>query len=244
MQTFKNIFVVLFLFTFLMLFIGCSGSYIADRYEFSPYSPTESKQTKENITIERVDLKEIPAELKMVVQGCNASGQLLVDGEQKPYMVDEFILPKNGLVEKLLITNNTDHVIRLNNTVMVAFDPAGNKFPDHVRNEIVAQLYQTRSCPSTQQLTNRINTTKFFDRNTELLPNMTTAGFIYYIPQDWRIPGTWKLTIYDFPVETEASGVVKRTIAFDFRTVIKKFRDTFTTAFGKEPERISTEEVK
>jgi len=52
------------------------------------------------------------------------------------------------------------------------------------------------------------------------------------------------LTIYDFPVETEASGVVKKTIAFDFRTVVKQFRDTFKKEFLGQPERISTEEVK
>ncbi|MHB1685950.1 MAG: hypothetical protein ACYCVH_01010 [Ignavibacteriaceae bacterium] len=234
------------LFLFLLFgFVGCGAStYTTDRYEFSPYSPTESKQTKENITIERVDLKKMPAELTMVVQGCNASGQLLVNNLNQPYMVDEYIVPKNGLLEKLLITNNTNHVIRFNNTVMVAFDPAGNQYPIMSKDEIKAQLQQERPCPSTNQLINKLNTIKFFDRNTELLPNMTTAGFIYYMPQDMRIPGTWKLTIYDFPVETDASGVVKKTIAFDFRSVEKKFKDTYKKEFLGQPERISTEEVK
>jgi len=245
MKIFNNIFVVLFLFTFSLLFIGCGAStYTSDRFEFTPYSSTEAKQTKENITIERVDLKEIPAEFKMVVQGCNAAGQTLVNSDNTPYMVNELVIPKKGLLEKLLITNNTNHVIRLNNTVMVAFDPSGNQYPIMSKDEIKAQLQQERYCPSTNQLINRLTTIKFFDRNTELLPNMTTAGFIYYIPQDWKIPGTWKLTIYDFPVETEASGVVKKTIAFDFRTVVKQFRDTFKKEFLGQPERISTEEVK
>jgi hypothetical protein len=239
-----NILAVLFLFSF-SFFLGCGPTtYTTDRYEFSKYTPTESKQTKDNITIERVDLKEIPVEFKMVVQGCNAQGQSLVDNENKPYMVEEFIIPKNGLLEKLLITNNTDHVIRLSNTVIVAFDPSGNQYQVLSKDEIKAQLQLGRACPSTNQLINRLSTVKFFDRNTELLPNMTTAGFLYYMPQDWHIPGTWKLTIYDFPVETEASGVVKKTISFDFRTVLKKYKDTYKKEFMGNAQLLSSEEVQ
>ena len=245
MKTFIRFFLALFSISSLIVITGCGPStYTLERYGFDPYSPTEAKQTKENITIERVDLKEIPPEFKMVVQGCNAAGQTLVNQDNTPYMVNELVLPKNGLLEKLLITNNTDHVIRLNNTVMVAFDPAGNQYPTLTKDEIKAQLQSERYCSSTNQLINRINTIKFFDRNTELLPNMTTSGYIYVIPQDWKIPGIWKLSIYDFPVETEASGVVKKTIAFEFRSVCKKYIDTYKKEFMGQPQLLSSEEVK
>ncbi|KAF0152904.1 MAG: hypothetical protein FD143_832 [Ignavibacteria bacterium] len=234
----------LFIFS-ISVFVGCGAStYTSERYELAPYSSEESKQTKDNITIERVPLNEIPEEFKALVQGCNASGQLLVKSGNEPHMVYEYALPRGGYLEKLHITNNTGHVIRLNNSVIVAFDPANNQYPIKTKEEIKALLQQERPCPSTSQLESRITTLKFFERNTELLPNMTTTGYIYYKPQDWRIPGTWKLSIFDFPVETEASGVVKKAITFEMRSVVKKYIDTYKVEFMKQPEKVSSEEVK
>jgi len=244
MKSFNKYLFVSFLLTFCLINLGCGPSiYTNERYTFDQYSPTESKQTKENITIERVALKQMPVEFKMVVQGCDQDGQASFD-YGNPIMVESYVLPQNGLLEKILITNNTGNVIRFNNTVMVAFDPAGNQYPIMTKDEIKAQLQIERPCGSTLQLLNRLNTIKFFDRNTELLPNMTTAGFIYYIPQSWQIPGIWKLAIYDFPVETEASGIVKKAVSFDFRTVTKKFIDTYQKEPFNTPELISTEEVQ
>lgn len=244
----KNIIRFIMLITFTLsatIFVGCGATtYTSTRYELSAYSPNESKQTKDNITIERVPLNEIPEEFKAVVQDCNSSGQLLVGYNKEPRMVNEYALPSGGYLEKLNITNNTGHIIRLSNTIFVAFDPANNQYPIKTKDEIKALLQQERPCSSTKVLENRISTLKFLDRNTELLPNLTITGYIWYKPQDSKIPGTWKLSIFDFPVDTEPSGAVKKTVAFEFRSVVKKFIDTYKKEFMGQPEKISSEEVQ
>jgi hypothetical protein len=76
-------------------------------------------------------------------------------------MKKELALPKGAMIEKIAITNNTGHVVRLNTTVIAAFDPAGNQYDMLSKQEIASYLMQERPCPNTRQLANQLNLVKF-----------------------------------------------------------------------------------
>ena len=228
------------------ILVGCGPTtFTRTRIAFEPYAQDENKKTDFGITIERYDLDKIPAEFYTTIQDCNpANGKLYIDSYGEPVMKKELALPKNAMVEKIAITNNTGHVVRLNTTVITAFDPADNQYNTLSKQEIASYLMQERPCPNTKQLANQLNLVKLIDRNTELLPNRTTTGYLVYKPYDPSIPGVWKLSFYELPVETNAAGIPTKTVNFNFRSVCKKYTDTYRreNAFAT-PLKISTEEL-
>jgi hypothetical protein len=231
-----------------LMSIGCAGpsTFTRTRIAWEPYSQNESKQTNSGITIERYDLKELPPEFYATIQDCDPKdGKLYIDSFQEPVMKKIAALPKNSVLEKIAITNNTGHIVRLNTTVITAFDPADNQYDILTREQIASYLMQERPCSNTSQLANQLNLVKFIDRNTELLPNRTTTGDMVYKAQDVTIPGVWKLTFYELPVETNSAGAPTKTINFDFRTVCKKYQDTYRrdSTFA-DAVKVSTEEIK
>jgi hypothetical protein len=227
--------------------IGCGPTTFArTRIAFEPYSNDLNKKSDSGITIERYDLKGIPPEFYATVQSCDPTdGKLYVDGYGKPLMKKEAALPIGAMIDKIAITNNTGHVLRLNTTVITAFDPADNQYNTLSKEEIAAYLMQERPCPNTPELANQLNLVKLISRNTELLPNRTTTGYLVYKPHDVSIPGIWKLSFYELPVETNAAGIPTKTVNFEFRSLCKKYQDTYRrdSAFAT-PVKISTQEIQ
>ena len=204
------------------------------------------KQTKENLTIERPYLEEVPPEFSAVVQKCQVeTGKMFVDAAGKPVMEKAFVVPAKSALEKISITNNTDHVVRLNSAVITYFDPADNQYNSLTKDEIKSYVQQERPCLSTNALLNQLSTIKMIDRNTELLPNRTYTGYLIFMPRDLNIAGTWKFSMYEIPVETDAAGKVTKTVQFDFRDELKKYRTTYRRENALAPAVVvSKEEMK
>ncbi|MFV9645594.1 MAG: hypothetical protein ACNYWU_07230 [Desulfobacterales bacterium] len=229
------------------LLVGCGGptTFTRIRSGFEPFAGDENKKTDSGITIERYDLNEIPPEFYATVQDCDPKdGKLYVNNRREPVMKKQIALPNHSMVEKIAITNNTGHVVRLNSTVITAFDPADNRYDTLSKEEIASYLQQERPCPNTPQLANQLNLVKLISRNTELLPNRTTTGYLVYKPHDTSMPGVWKLSFYELPVEANAAGIPTKTVNFDFRSVCKKYEDTYRreSTFAT-PVKISTKEI-
>ncbi|MBW6492935.1 MAG: hypothetical protein K0B15_17265 [Lentimicrobium sp.] len=232
--------------TLVFTLVGCGPTtFTRMRIDYEPYSNDDGKKSESGITIERYDLKEVPPEFYATVQACDPTdGRLYVDRNHKPVMKKEIALPKLGMIDKIAITNNTGHVVRLNSTIITAFDPADNQYDTLSKEEIASYLMQERPCHSTNILASQLNLVKLINRNTELLPNRTTIGYLIYKPQDVSMPGIWKLSFYELPVETNAAGIPTKTVNFDFRSVCKKYEDTYRreNAFDA-PIKISTREI-
>ncbi|NOZ69268.1 MAG: hypothetical protein GXP46_08530 [Deferribacteres bacterium] len=226
---------------------GCGPvTFTRVRVDYQPYALDENKQTKEGITIERHFLKSLPPEFIAKAQKCDpATGGVSVGANGKPVMEETSLLPKGAMIDKFSITNNTGHIIRLNSTVIAVFDPADNQFRTLSKEEIFSYLMQERPCQSTRRLQGRLNIIKLISRNTELLPGRTTTGYLVYKPYDKNIPGVWKLSFYELPVKTNAAGVVTKTVNFEFRSVARKFLDTYKWEnILSKPVRISSEEIR
>ncbi|MFW6053908.1 MAG: hypothetical protein ACOC9J_03765, partial [Persicimonas sp.] len=138
------------------------------RTEITPYNESEFKTSKNGITVEYSDINSelvqtgLPTELKMRVQACDNQMQPMVDQNGKPVMENLGLVGfRHGEgIYKLKITNNTDHVIRLNRAVIRLFDPAGNQYEPSTVDELVATVQQNRPCPTTSQLIARLKTVK------------------------------------------------------------------------------------
>lgn len=237
---------VFFFVVVLTAIVGCGPTtFTRTRIAFEPYADDSNKKSDSGITIERHELNEIPPEFYATVQSCDPTdGKLYVDSSGKPVMEKELAVPVGAIIEKIAITNNTGHVVRLNTTVITAFDPADNRYNSLTKEEIASYLMQARPCPNTRQLANQLNLIKLISRNTELLPNRTTTGYIVYKPHDVSMPGIWKLSFYELPVKTNAAGIPTKTVNFEFRTLCKKYQDTYRreNAFAT-PVKISTQEI-
>jgi hypothetical protein len=218
-----------------ILMVSCAQNFTKERYVWMPYNKTDNKQTKERITIERHDLNALPAEFYIANRKDRYSGSDL------PIIL---LVPQNALIEKISITNNTGHVIRMGNTVFRGFDPAGNQYETISKEELHSIVYSQLTPDQKPEqsypiITSSIKTIKIIDRNTELLPDYTTTGYILYVPENFKMTGTWKLAIYEFPVETDDSGRATKTINFTFRSISKKYIDQYESG-----ELVKSVEVK
>lgn len=235
--------------------IGCGPSiYTKVRFEYSTLDSSKAIQADGGITVERVSQNPVqPPEIFFAnVQKCDPqTGRLIVEpqvlGGPQPVMEKVSILPEGCMLEKINITNKTGHVVRLNTAVISAFDPANNSFPMLTKEEISAKLFSSLGLCNTNtgaQLVNQLNMVKLLDKNTELLPDRTETKYLIYQPQSLQLPGVWKLTLYDVPVETSPAGQVTKTVNFSLESVCKQFKDTYKQEPFKKPVLTGTEEVK
>jgi len=219
----------------IILMVSCARNFTKERYVWMPYSKSENVQTKSKITVERHDMNVLPPDFYINNRKDRQSGTAL------PAIL---LAPQNALVEKISITNNTGHVIRMGNTVFRGFDPAGNQYETISKEELKAIVFSQLTPDQKPEqsypiINSSLRSIKMIDRNTELLPNYTTTGFIIYIPDNVNMVGTWKLSIYEFPVRTDESGRATKTIDFTFRTISKKYVDKYESG-----ELVKSIEVK
>lgn len=230
--------------------VGCGPvTFTQTRMSWVPGSPEEKKQTKEGITIESQTLYEWPADFYQSVQDCNGPNLSYSRPTKRragePIMVTQSILPAGAFLVQLNITNDTDHVIRMGNTAIALFDPADTQYEALGKDELIRYRMQERPCSSTNNLVMGIQTLKIIGANTELLPQRATKGYLVFIVAKKDLPGAWKSTIYDLPVETDAAGRPTKTVRFEFKSWAKKYIDTYRreSAFAT-PVKLSTQEVE
>ncbi len=230
--------------SFIFILSACGPRvFTRTKMEHEPYKEKETSQTKSGITIENngsIDWTIFTHKL----QKCDPeTGKMIVNSYGDPVMEKRYILPEEVYVDKLSITNNLDHVVRLNKTVFSLFDPADNRYNAQNKDSLCAALKTERPCPNTSQLCNQLSRIKMLTKNTELLPKRTEALYLIFTPQDTDIPGIWELTLYDIPVEVDDAGRPIETVNFKFRTEAKRFRVKYRQEFGAQPEVIKKEEI-
>ena len=74
---------------------------------------------------------------------------------------------------------------------------------------------------------------------------MTFTGFMVFAPPSLKIPGTWKLALYDVPVATDPAGKPTKTTRFELRSVMKKMVDTYRQASPfSQPKLVRSKEAR
>lgn len=219
-------------------------TYMQTRTAYKPYAEGESRQEKEGIIAELKHAKDFPAPFFATVQGCNQYGQLLIDGNRNPVLEQVSFARPGQFWELMALTNQTDHVVRLNTVAIRVFDPGGNQLEPLSKDDLGARLLGERPCSSSQQALNQFRAIKVFDRNMEIVPGTTTEFWVAFQPPATDMPGVWKYAIYDVPVKVDQAGRTTKTTHFEMRVVATKFIDTYTrdSPFA-QPRLIGTKEV-
>lgn len=223
----------------------------AMRMGYKPYDVKEYRQTKDGLTVENKELKELPSQFFANGQACNDQGvpvfkaDLAGKATNEPEIQKFSFLAPGQQVYQVAITNENENVVRLNSAVIRLFDPAGNALEPVSKEDAVSELIARRPCASTNVAVAQFKTIKFLDRNVELLPKMTWTGWLVFQPASNAMPGIWKLALYDLPTQTDPAGNVTRRTRFELRTVSTKYIDTYVRAGPFEPEKLTkSEEAK
>ena len=235
---------ILFLFSFYLTACGPT-TFKRTMYDYKPYNKNKTEQSKSGITIKNHDFNQLPPTFTRKVQKCDLkTGKLLVDSGDEPILERVSILPKNSLIYKVSITNNLDHIVRLNKSIITLFDPANNRYDLATKDSICSTKQSQRPCPNTSQLCNQLSSVKMFTKNTELLPKRTETGFLIFLTKDNQIPGIWKLSFYDIPINLNEAGEIEKKVSFNFRTECLKYRVKYRkdSAFAK-PKIIDKKEL-
>lgn len=211
-----------------MFIVGCAPIISkTTRLEWSPYDQNEDKQEKDGIIVEMKNAKTFPPSFYVRAQACNENGALLVTQNGEAVMDDVCLVRPGQYWQQVAITNNTDHIIRLNQVVMRLFDPTGNQNEPVSKDDLSSSFIANRPCASSYQIVEKFKLIKMIDRNIEILPNSTVTGWVAFIPASMSVPGMWKLAVYEIPTKVDDTGKVTKTARFEFRNNLKKYMDTY-----------------
>jgi hypothetical protein len=231
--------------TIMFLVIACGPvTYMQTRTAYKPYSDSDSRQEKDGVIAELKHTTNFPESFYATVQACDQYGRLLIDSNRNPVLERVSFARPGQFWQNMALTNQTDHVIRLNTVVIRVFDPAGNQLEPLSKDDLAARLLGDRPCSSSQQAANQFRANKVFDRNMEIVPGTTTTFWVAFQPPALDMPGVWKYAIYDVPVQVDQAGRTIRAARFEMRVVATKFIDTYTrdSPFA-QPRLVGTKEV-
>ncbi len=219
-------------------------TYTATRIAYKPYAPGETRQEKDGLVAELSLPKAFPPTFFATVQACNAVGRLLIDPYGNPVLERVPFFRSGQYWQELALTNQTDHVIRLNGVAIRIFDPSGNQLEPLSKNDLAARLLGERPCPSSQRALAQFRAIKVFDRNIEIVPKTTSAFWVPFQAPSLGMPGVWKVAIYDVPVQVDETGRPTKTTRFEMRLVVTRLVDTYRreNAFAA-PQLIGTQEI-
>lgn len=239
-----------------MTTLGCGGGIVVrDKWDVGDYTPTQLRQENGGVRVAFKPAAKEETELVGEVQACDPRTGLPAvyrDGEGptlahngQPIMERVALAPKGTWWVKVSVENATDHIVRLDRSVVKLMDPSGNTHELLTKEEVQALLMTGRPCTTTANLTSRLALVKLYNRQTEILPGTSyTAWVAFYPKMENLIAGTWKTALYEIPVETDPAGNVTKTTRFELPTTIRHYRETYKSGgmFGKD-EFVSREEV-
>lgn len=235
---------------------GCGGAtYVKESWDIDKYRESQLASEDGGVRVAFHPAARDEAELIGEVQACDTRGQpAQYNGQNAPTVreVGQPIMERVALAPagtwwvRVSIDNGTDHIVRLDRTVVKLIDPAGNAHEALNKDEIIARLATSRPCSTTMSLAGRLQLVKVFSRNSELLPGSSYTAWLVFDPgTKGRIAGTWKTALYEVPVATDPAGNVVKTARFELPTVMRRYRDTWKSGgmFGSDT-LVSHEEVR
>jgi len=207
---------------------GCGATtYSRKTIVWEPFAAAESRQQKDNVTVEISFVESLPPSFTVTVARCDQFGRIVVDKNNRPIAENLTLGTNDQTWQKVAITNGTENVLRLNGVVIRLFDPAANQYSAMTFDDLRAELYSKRPCPSTEQAMNMFRVNKIFDRNMEIVPGSTTTFWVAFKPTSRTMTGLWKFALYDVPVSLDAAGRPTRTTRFETRIAVKEVEETF-----------------
>lgn len=229
------------------------------RYQTAYANPADKEQNKGSLVVKipppSMKPLEVPSAFVGVKVKVDRTGKVEVDEKGNPLLVNEELVPWKYSKEtsayyrywvwEVRLNNTTDHVIKLQGSVIRMFDPADNEVEALSRDDLQSEIplvldgQQFRMLPENQTKFKRL---RMADQNLELLPGRETVAYLVF-PNNGMV-GTWKLALYDITTETDDAGKPKSKVRFEFNIDQKVYADTYKAEGFDQPVLISTEEIK
>ena len=221
--------VTLLAMTATLVLAGCGATtYSRKTIVWEPFNAAESRQQKDNVTVELKLADELPPSFMATVARCDQLGRFVVDEKGNPRPETISLGTNDQVWQQVAITNGTENVLRLNGVVIRLFDPAAQQFNVLTMADLRAELLSKRPCPSTQTALNIFAANPIFDRNIEVVPGTTSTFWVAFRPASKLMPGIWKMALYDVPVSLDPAGRPIRTTRFETRISVKEVTRTYS----------------
>jgi len=216
-------------------------------FEWEKIEGQEDVQDTADLRFEFSSAKQLPPAAMGKAPILMSNGQMLREGSSlgtfaleadpthKPQLLDQSIFPTSMVIFPVTITNNTDHVVRLTTAVIRVFDPSGSDFSPVTSEDIQLEWYsmfpvwQSYDPASYAVFLTKVKTAKLITPGTELLPKLPYKGYLVFKPTSLEVPGVWKLTMYDIPVEVDPAGKVTKTVMVEYRSELVKYNCVYMT---------------
>jgi hypothetical protein len=235
-----------------MLAVGCGPTLSTQVRNETALAPGNTGVLdKDGLSVQVPNLAAVPEELQTEATACEPDGKIAIDPlTNSPKVVKIYAIAPGTELYQVKLTNNTDHVVRLQGAVIRLFDPAENPIEPLSKEDAVAMatrgsmLVEHGVCATAaRKIKDALSTVRFLGPNTELLPGTTTTGYLLFVPNSLQLPGTWKLSLYEIPVKVDAAGNVVAKTKFDFAYIRKKFEDTYSQDSWGARKLVSSKEV-
>lgn len=229
------------------LLLACGPStFTKVRTDWQPVDANGLRIQIDDVALDVTTPPELPYEFYTDAQKCAESGKgdsLIYTTKGQPVMEKVFLAQPYQMWRKVVLTNNTPNVLRLNNVVIRLFTPDGNEWEPLTQDAVLIEFKKGRLCPSTESALNGFRNLRMLQRTTEIIPGATgTAWLAFNPPSADKAPGVWRLGFYDVPVKMNEAGAVAKSARFEFRFTAVKYIDTYRQEnLLATPKLISTE---
>ena len=218
-----NLFVLMVFVSAAILIVGCESVPKTPRtavYNLKINSNSSSKITKDDVTI-----KINPITI-FNYKGFPEIYETLKYSTYENTWTFPLIFPNLPAFE-LMITNNTNHVIRFNRVVIKLQDNNGQMIDSNVKKDLINNVnliiksYQAREIDIDTSLVpvlSKIEKIDIIDENFELLPDMTQKAYLTFnIPKEsLQTKQYLKVILYDVPVKMDEAGNIAKATKFEF----------------------------
>ena len=82
------------------------------------------------------------------------------------------------------------------------------------------------------------------NENTEIIPGYHYTGYLVFPKNIYKMPGLYKLGIYNVPSKIDIAANPIEVLNFEFYFDVKLFLDTFSVAWYGKSTLLNTQEIK
>jgi hypothetical protein len=230
----------------LAVLTGCGPTtFTKIRTDWQPVDAGGLRQQIDDVVVDITTPTELPSEFYTDAQKCAEGDSLVYTSKGQPVLEKVLLAQPYQMWRKVVFTNQTANVLRLNNVAIRLFTPDGRDWEPLTKDAVLLDFKKSRVCPSTEAALNAFRGFRMVDQTTYVIPGATSTAWLAFNPPSVdQAPGIWKLGLYDVPVKMTEAGTVARSARFEFRFVAVKYIDTYRQEnLLATPKLISTEVV-
>lgn len=203
-------------------------SFTKVRATLAPVAGSSLRVTVDNVTMDATTPEPDPADLKGILQKCTSPDSLEYTSKGVPLLEEVSVAVNGQMWRRVSVTNRNANILRLNTMAVRLFTPDGREWPPLTRDQILKAFRAARPCPSSDTALSAFRDLRLLEKTAEIMPGATVTGWLaFQPPAPEKLPGEWKLGLYDVPVRLNETGRTTKAGYFEFRYNAVTYRDTY-----------------